>query len=115
LSQSIAKTGGVIYVQNQLQRFDDFQNKLTLYNGVPLAFGLNQPLFRFNLMKWDKLIEPLKYAESEQQLIENMEKISLATSEYYFDLLLAQVNLQIAHKNLENNEVLMKIAEQRLS
>ena len=114
LSQSIAKTGGVIYVQNQLQRFDDFQNKLTLYNGVPLAFGLNQPLFRFNLMKWDKLIEPLKYAESEQQLIENMEKISLATAEYYFDLLLAQVNLQIAHKNLENNEVLLKIADQRL-
>ncbi len=114
LSQSIAKTGGTIYVQKQLQRFDDFERNSTLYNGVPVAFGLSQPLFRYNQMKWDKQIEPLKYSESQQVFLESLEKVSLNVSDYYFDLLIAQVNLQIAEKNRSNNDTLYKIASKRL-
>jgi outer membrane protein len=55
-SQSIAATGGTIYGTSQIQRFDDYDRKNTLYNGVPYAIGLNQPLFRFNALKWNKKI-----------------------------------------------------------
>jgi outer membrane protein len=34
LSQNISKTGGSIYAQTQVQRFDDFDRKNTLYNGI---------------------------------------------------------------------------------
>ncbi len=115
LSQSIARTGGTVFIQKQVQRFDDFDRRTTLYNGVPLAFGLSQPLFRFNQMKWDKKIEPLKYNESLQKYLESMELVGVNVTAYYFDLLIAQVNLQIAEKNLKNNDTLYRIAEERLA
>lgn len=115
LSQSIAKTGGTIFMQKQVQRFDDFDRNNTLYNGIPFAIGISQPLFRFNPMKWDKQIEPLRYAESQQAFAETMEEVALTATTYYFDLLLAQINLQIAEKNLSNNDTLYRIAQERLT
>ncbi len=114
LSQNIPFTGGSIYVQQQFQRFDDFLNRRTLYNGIPFAIGLSQPLFRFNLMKWDRRTEPLRYAESNQQYIEALEQVALDATSLYFDLLVAQVNLQIAETNRANNDTLYTIARHKL-
>jgi len=114
LSQNIPQTGGSIYVQQQLQRFDNFLNRTTLYNGIPFAFGISQPLSRFNQMKWDRRIEPLRYAESNQQYIEAMEQVALDATSLYFDLLVAQVNLQIAETNRANNDTLYTIAKHKL-
>ncbi|WP_315819233.1 TolC family protein [Paraflavitalea speifideaquila] len=83
LEQSIAQTGGTIFGTTQLQRFDDFDRKNTLYNGVPYALGYSQPLFMFNSLKWDKRIEPLKYQESRQEYIESMEQIAINASNYF--------------------------------
>ena len=115
LSQNIPLTGGSIYVQHQLQRFDDFLNRNTLYNGIPFGVGLSQPLFRFNPMKWDRRIEPLRYAESNQQYVERMEQVALDATGLYFDLLVAQVNLQIAETNRANNDTLFTIAQHKLA
>jgi outer membrane protein TolC len=112
-SQSIALTGGTIYGTTQVQRFDDYDRKVRLYNGVPFAIGLNQPLFKFNALKWDQRIEPLKYNESRQAYIESMEQISVQASGYFFDLLLAQVNLQIAETNLANTNNILRIAHEK--
>ncbi|GAB3252712.1 TolC family protein [Larkinella harenae] len=114
LSQNIALTGGSVYVQKQLQRFDDFQRKNRLYNGIPFAVGVRQPLFQFNAMKWNRKIEPLKFEESNQQFIESMEQVTVDATGLYFELLVAQVNLQIAEKNLSNTDTLYKIAQHKL-
>lgn len=113
LEQSIAKTGGTIFGTTQLQRFDDFDRKNTLYNGVPYALGYSQPLFMFNSLKWDKRIEPLKYQESRQEYIESMEQIAINAASYFFDLLLAQVNLQIAETNFNNTTNILRIANEK--
>ena len=49
-SQSIAATGGTVFGTTALQRFDDFDRKNTLYNGVPFGIGYSQPLFQFNTL-----------------------------------------------------------------
>ena len=113
-SQSIAATGGSIYGTTQLQRFDDFDRKSTLYNGVPYGIGYSQPLWQFNSLKWDKKIEPLKFNESKQAYIESMEQVSIIASGYFFDLLLAQVNLQVAETNLVNTQNIQRIAGEKL-
>ncbi|MCF2497131.1 TolC family protein [Dyadobacter chenhuakuii] len=115
LSQSIALTGGTIYVQQQTQRFDDFARNNTRYNGIPFEIGITQPLFRFNTLKWDRKIQPLKYQEGNQQFIQSLEQVSMDATGYYFELLVAQVNLQIAEKNRSNNDTLYKIAQQKLA
>src|SRR3954462_2777079 len=112
-SQSIAQTGGTIYGTSQLQRFDDFDRKNTLYNSMPYAIGYSQPLFQFNNLKWDKKIEPLKYNESKQAFTEDMEQIAVRASGYFFDLLLAQVNLKAAETNLANTKKILAIANEK--
>ncbi|MFK8008161.1 MAG: hypothetical protein AB8H03_17520, partial [Saprospiraceae bacterium] len=56
LSQAIPWTGGSVFVQSNLQRFDDFTNDKVFYNGTPFRIGFSQPLFGFNALKWDKKI-----------------------------------------------------------
>ena len=112
-SQRIAATGGTIFGTTQLQRFDDFDRKNTLYNGVPFGIGYNQPIFQFNGLKWEKKIQPLKFNESRQAYIESMEQIAYRASGYFFDLLLAQVNLQIAETNLANTQNILRIANEK--
>lgn len=112
-SQSIAATGGTVFGTTQLQRFDDFDRKNQLYNTVPFGIGYSQPLFQFNTLKWDSKIEPLKYSESKQAYIESMEGIAIAASGYFFDLLLAQVNYQVAQTNLENTKKIMQVADEK--
>lgn len=112
-SQTISATGATVFGKTRLQRFDDFERKNTLYNGVPFGIGIEQPILRFNSLKWDKKIEPLKYAESRQAYIESMEDIAIQASKYFFDLLLAQVNLQISETNLGNTENILRIANEK--
>ena len=113
LSQNITQTGGLLYATSRLQRFDDFDRKNKLYNGTLFAVGLYQPLFKFNPLKWDKKIEPLKYNESQQEYLESLENIALEANQYFFNLLLAQVNLQISETNLSNTENILRIAREK--
>jgi len=112
-SQSIAATGGSVFGTTQLQRFDDFDRKNKLYNTVPFGIGYSQPIFQFNTLRWDKQIEPLKYNESKQAFTESMEQIAITASGYFFDLLLAQVNYQIAETNLKNTKDILRIANEK--
>jgi len=114
-SQSIAATGGTVYGTTQLQRFDDFDRKNTLYNSVPFGIGYSQPLFQFNQLNWDRKIEPLKFNESRQAYIEAMEQVAITANDYFFDLLLAQVNFQIADTNLSNTKNILRIANKKYS
>lgn len=109
-NQSIAATGATVYGTTQLQRYANLSSNTILYNSIPYAIGFDQPLFRFNQLKWDKKIEPLKYNESRQVYIESQEQISIIVTGYYFDLLLAQVNLHVAETNLVNTEKILAIA-----
>ena len=113
LSQSIAQTGGTIFGTTQMQRYDDFNRKFKLYNGVPYGIGYSQPLAKFNQLKWDQKIEPLKYDESKQAYIESMEEIAIKATGYFFDLLLAQVNFQIAETNFINTQNILRIAKEK--
>ncbi|HEY0896338.1 MAG TPA: TolC family protein [Sphingobacteriaceae bacterium] len=113
-SQSIAETGGTVFGTTQMQRFDDYDRNSVLYNGVPYALGYSQPLFQFNKLKWDRQVEGLKFDESKSAYIESMEKIALNASDYFFDLLLAQVNLEIAETNLSNTNNILKVANMKL-
>ena len=115
LSQIIAPTGGRISVYTNMNRFDDFKadSTFTQYSGDPFSIGLVQPIFQFNPFKWDKLIKPLEYEESQRKYFAELEQISITATRRFFDLLLAQINLDIATKNVASNDTIFKIAQGR--
>ncbi|WP_449438233.1 TolC family protein [Pedobacter steynii] len=113
LTQNISLTGGQVFLGSNVLRFSDFDRKQTRYNGNPLIIGLNQPLFAFNSLSWDQKIEPLRYEESQKKYKEDMEVVGRDASELFFGLLIAQINKDIATKNLSNNETIYKIGEEK--
>jgi outer membrane protein len=110
LEQRIGFSGSRIFLSSSLQRFDNFFLDNVRYSGNPAFIGLTQPLFFFNSLKWDKKIEPLRYEESKRRFVEEMEDISVEVTDLFFDLLLAQAGMDIAQKNLENNQILYDTA-----
>lgn len=114
LSQTIGATGGQIFINSQAQRFDDLNEpRFTQYSGNPAILGFVQPLFGYNRLRWDKKIEPLRYEESLKGYQEDLEVVAVTATGLFFDLLLQQVNLEIAQKNLGNNDTIYKIGEGR--
>lgn len=115
LSQNIGVTGGSVFINSSIQRIDNFllDSAATSYSASPISIGFQQPLFAFNSLVWDKRIEPLRYEESLKGYVEELEQISLNATSFFFDLLIAQIGLQIAERNVANNDTLYKIATGR--
>lgn len=118
LQQPLYFTGATLFLNSGINRFDNFLevNDLTKYHqysGTPLEVGLVQPLFRYNRLRWDRKIEPLRFEESQKEYFESLEEISVNTTRRFFDLMLSQINLEIAQKNVANNDTIFKIAQGR--
>lgn len=114
LSQAVAATGGTIFMSSLVQRIDIFgDNSRTAYAADPLVVGFSQPVFNFNQLKWNKRIEPIRYEESIKQYNEDLEMVSLQASDLFFNLLLAQVTLEISKINQANNDTIYRIATGR--
>ena len=114
VQQPLPFTGGTLFVETILDRFDDFGQKVTLYNGIPLRLGYRQSLVGFNPWKWDKKIEKQRLELSKTQYGQDMAAINVAAVNLYFEALLAMANLGIADSNRLVNEKLLLIAEERL-
>ena len=116
ISQSVPYTGGTLSVNTNLERVELFGLDDNIgYSVIPFSVNYFQNSVLFNEFKWDKKIEPLIYEESKRDFIENMEQISVSTSNRYFDLLKAQMQLAISETNLKNQDTLYEIAKGRYS
>lgn len=114
LSQNIGLTGGRVFVTSQLQRNDNFgDDREITYLAYPVTVGFYQPINGYNELRWDRQIEPLKYQEAKLSYINTMERVSQRVVDYFFDLALAQINLEIARKNMANTDTLYQIARGR--
>ena len=91
LSQAIPLTGGRVFVQSNLQRFDDFTNDKIFYNGTPFRVGFAQPLFGFNALKWNKKIQPILLQEAEKKYAADIESINNDAAELFFNLSLIHI------------------------
>ncbi len=114
LSQNVGFTGGSISLESDLRRFDVLgADGSTQYITSPVSINYNQPLFRFNELKWQKQIEPLRYEEAKKAYIEAVEEVHLNAVRRFFQLALAQINVEIANMNYANADTLYQLAQGR--
>ena len=83
------------------------------YLAYPATIGFSQPINGYNAFKWERKIEPAKYEEAKKNYIHSLERVSNIAIGYFFDLVLAQINVQISVKNFANTDTLYHIAEGR--
>jgi outer membrane protein TolC len=113
LSQNIGLTGGAISLNSDLTLENDFIKSTSKYITAPLFVRLDQPLFRYNSLKWQKKTEPLKYQAAKQTYLSNIEAVHRQAVMNFFALALAQINKQISVMNLSNADTLYRIAAGR--
>lgn len=117
LSQPIVATGGQVFLTTGLRRLDVFKTDLNpsslSYLSTPISLGFFQPLRSYNELKWDRKIEPLRYQESKRFFNESKEQAAATASDLFFDLLIAQLNLEAARKNKANSDTLYQVSQGR--
>ena len=115
VDQNIWFTGGKLSFNSSLQYINPLSTEGAnkYFMSVPFGITLTQPVFGTNTMKWHRRIEPVRYREAKLSYLENVEKITLKTIVYYFQLLLAKENLNIAQQNKKNAERIFEIADAR--
>jgi len=113
LQQNIGLTGGTISLQSDLTLENDFEKNQDKYITAPLSVRLSQPIFRYNSLRWQKKIEPLKYEQAKKTFLSNIETVHMQAVQYFFSLAQAQINVQIANMNYLNADTLWRMAQGR--
>lgn len=116
VDQNIGITGGRLFVNSILNRFDVLgEDGYTQYITTPVRIGYRQSMIKYNDLRWERKIEPLKYQEAQKEYIERLEGVSVQAVQRFFDLILAQINLELAQLNYSNSDTLFKIAQGRFN
>jgi outer membrane protein TolC len=114
LSQNIGPTGTVIALRSDLTLFKDINQSLPInYITDPVSVDITQPIRKYNTLKWQKKIEPVKYDAAKKTYLANIEGVHLSAVMNFFSLALAQINKQIAEMNYSNADTLYRIAQGR--
>jgi outer membrane protein TolC len=113
LQQPIRWTGGNLSVNTSLNYFNDISLNKSQWNGTVMNIQFSQPIFAANQLKWNRRIQPILYEESKRSFVEEQEAISAEAANRFFDVLQAQINLQISTFNLANNDTIYKIEQGR--
>jgi outer membrane protein TolC len=113
LNQNVGLTGGQIFMFSELQRIDNLDIDSASYRTTPVNIGFRQSLSGYNAHRWQRQIAPLRFEEAQRSYVGAMENVSLQAVNLFFDLALAQVNLEISQLNFSNTDTLYRIAQGR--
>jgi hypothetical protein len=113
LNQNVGFTGGQIFMSSELERIDNLDQEQHFYRTIPVTIGFNQSLSGYNAFRWQRQIEPLRFEEAKRAYVSSIENVALRAVNLFFDLALAQVNLEIAQLNYSNTDTLYRIAQGR--
>ncbi len=117
VSQDIPLTGGSVFARTGLERLDIFKTDLVnasnSYFATPISVGFTQPIFGFNALKWQQKIEPLRYQEATLSYAEEMESIAYNSAELFFNVLIAQLNIDANALLKSNADTLYNISKGR--
>ncbi len=114
LSQNIWLTGGKVSLNTSLDFFRQLDGeKYNRFMSIPVALTLSQPIFGVNNIKWNRRIEPVRYSEAKAAYLSASEEVAIKAISYYFQLLMADENRQIALQNLDNAKKLYEVAKEK--
>lgn len=113
INQNIALLGGSLFLETGVQRLDLFTDKRRSFKSTPVVLGYSQSLFGYNRLKWDKKIEPARYAQAEKSYLETLELVAAMAANKFFALATAQSRLQSADYNYAAADTLFRYAKGR--
>ncbi len=114
LTQNVGATGGTFFVQSDLYGTKNYGNKsYTQFSSRPFQIGYRQELFGYNNFKWERKLEPQKYKQAMLEYLHDVEYTNSLTCNYFFNLVMAQINNEMSEYNFHNTDTLFQIAQKR--
>ena len=113
IRQNLDLTGGTFFIDSELGYMKNLGSDYRQFSSVPVRIGYSQNLFGFNSFKWEKKIEPLKYGKAKKRLLYNLENIAEQSTQYFFNLAMAQSRYDIAKENVLSGDTLLRIGQER--
>lgn len=111
LNQKIGFSGGEVFVSSRLRRLDNNLNESTTqYVTNAISIGINQPIFKYNSYHYDRKTRPMLFEEAQRLYVETNEEVAEKAVNYFFSLLISQIEVNIAYKNKSNYDTLYRIA-----
>jgi len=113
LTQNIALTGGQLSLRTSLSRMDMLSKNTHSYRTNPVSITYSQVLFGYNSLKWDKMIEPIRFEEAKKSYVTTLEYVSENATRLFFGLARAQTNMEMAKFNYVQADTLYIFAQGR--
>lgn len=114
IQQQVAKTGGTLTLRSNLERLDQYSpTRRITYYAQPVTLSYLQPFFTFNSFKWERKIEPEKYERAKREYLEQLESVTIKSVRLFFELLLSEMNYQIAVESYDNTKAMYEIVKKR--
>ena len=113
IDQNIPLTGGRLSINSNISRLDQFSYDKVIYNSNPLTLNYSQPLRSYNALKWRKKTAPLQYENSKKRYLENIQNITIQTTNLFFSVLSAQINYKKSLTTYADRKHLFEIAKRR--
>ncbi len=117
VSQNVTLTGGKISAGSDFVRIENYKVSDEAfpisYNPQPFSIRISQPLNGYNSFRWDAKIEPLKFEQAKREYLQSLQELARRTTNVFFNLIKAEINLSIAKTNLSNADTLYRIGKGR--
>ena len=114
LQQTIPLTNARISLQSGLSRIDQYgTNRFYQWRSSPLILELNQPLFQFNDARWERELAPMQFEAARREYQEELAQIAVDIADLYFDVYIAQMNVDNITYNVAFNDTTYVISQGR--
>ncbi len=114
MTQNVGFTGGSFSASSDIGMVKNFLgDKTTMFSSNMVSMGYKQKLNGYNSMHWKSKIEPLKFETAKKKFIQSKEDIAVKTTNKFFGLVDAQIEIKISKTNLANADTLYQIGKGR--
>jgi len=114
VTQNVGLTGGSLNVSSDLGMSKNFLgDQQTTFSANQISIGYRQKLNGYNSLRWKSKIEPLKFETAKKNFIQSKEDIAVKATSKFFELVDAQIEINISSTNLANADTLYQIGKGR--
>ena len=114
VTQNVGLTGGSLNVSSDLGMSKNFLgDQQTTFSANQISIGYRQRLNGYNSLRWKSKIEPLKFETAKKNFIQSKEDIAVKATSKFFELVDAQIEINISTTNLANADTLYQIGKGR--
>lgn len=114
VTQNVGLTGGSLNISSDLGMSKNFLgDQQTTFSANQISIGYRQKLNGYNSQRWKSKIEPLKFETAKKNFIQSKEDIAVKATSKFFELVDAQIEINISTTNLANADTLFQIGKGR--